>query len=271
MGTHRPASTAKPDSSLSGYSADREESSLTLPIVSIELSGTRRLRSVRELNSCPKRQKRSELQFAASSIKADLARAGIELARVNPSIQKTKVMGPAINLTGVRLQYSRRHQEAAELYKESATQGDYEALALACWHCYPTSAMQAKASRKQFGGSQISDRSTSSVSDTDSESGEVGNGLAVIPPLLESKFAEAKNEMHDPAPCRIIPSSLCTYTMGEMLTLTKVPRYEYGINLSCFDFSHGINLSCFDFSPTSPFHLIIELSSSREGLIQLYM
>ena len=224
------------DHSVSGYSADREDSSSSPPIISIDLDGheAKQAESMREMNTCPKRFKRSELQFAASSVTADLARAGIELSRINPEIESTSKLGPvSINLKGVRLMRSKDYQKnpVVNLFASTGSVQDYQALALACFDMYPHLATKAE---NISSSSQDSDRSTSSVSVSESDSESVTSksnmeddspAAFVIPPLSKeahpSQFTQQNNRSD---PCALLSMGRNSMTMSETMTLTNVPR-----------------------------------------------
>lgn len=224
----------RPDYSVSGYSADREESSSSPPMVSIDLDGKEAKHdSVREMNSCPKRQRRNQLQFAASSVKADLARAGYEFSTVDPKIESTTTLGPVtINLKGVKLMHSKEFQKIpfASTGRVAGSLYDYQALALACSGSYPHDANRSALSSKVVSSNQDSDRSTSSVSESDTESVTSKSNSAqdtsiVIPPIFNDAVDEATlPRSEDISSCNIISSNNSTVTMCESLALTKTPR-----------------------------------------------
>ena len=187
----------RPDTSSSGYSADKEEPSVSPPLNSIDLFSVSRTSNPREANNCPKRRKRNELEFAATSVKADLARAGTDFRKIQQNKKETSCLGDVtINLKGVELVFSNQVDKPLVSSNVSATTTsiDFQSLALACWDAYPTLeaieetrmktdiAAVSKAVSSAFSQDQdqeSSDRSTSSVSDTESDSVESsGNGTS---------------------------------------------------------------------------------------------
>ena len=224
------------DRSVSGYSADREDSSSSPPVISIDLDGneTKQSETMREMNTCPKRFKRSELQFAASSVTADLARAGMERSRVNPEIESTSKLGPvSISLKGVKLVGSKDFQKhpVVNLFASTGSVQDYQALALACFDMYPHLATKAE---HISSSSQDSDRSTSSVSVSESDSESVTSKsnseddsppAFVIPPLSkETHPGNCKQGSNPIDPCILLSLGTKAMTMSETMTLTSVPR-----------------------------------------------
>ena len=219
----------RPDNSLSGYSADREESSVSPPY-SIDFGMGLNSKSVRELNSCPKRQKRNERQFAAASVKADMARGGLEFSTVNPEIKTTTTLGSvSINLKNVRLVYSKVFEKESTPgpSRGIATLYDYQALALSCWESYPHRSIPAN----KISTDQDDSDSTSSVSESDTESVTSKNNpepVISIPPLLEENvvketICKIPMEMESYG---MFSSPRRTMTMSDSLVLTKTPRYE---------------------------------------------
>jgi len=237
-GQKRRLASVRHDNSLSGYSADREESSISPPMISIDLGGEQRHHSVREMNSCPKRQKKNELQFSAASVRADLARGGFEYSTVSPEIEKTTTLGSvSINLKDIKLVHS------ADFDKKTimATSGligstyDYQALALACWESYP---MRSKLSTKVDPSPQDDSESTSSVSESDMDSVSSKNnpGASIdIPPLFKEDVLETNVAIPTGSgSCSVVSSANSTMTMSKSLALTTTPRL---LALSCHPFS----------------------------------
>lgn len=220
----------------SGYSADREGSASSSPFNTIEVvdGSSKKNESMRKMNNCPKRHKRSELQFAASSVKADLARAGIEFSAVDPQCESTSKFGDvSISLKGVKLMGSKEFGKNP-LVNRSAQPGslqEYQALALACFGLYPRSlAKPAKISTM----SQDSDRSTSSVSESDTESVTSKTNLQsdpeapyVIPPLSkETSYKTMSAAPHNPSDsCGLLSMSRNALSLSETMALTNTPRY----------------------------------------------
>lgn len=224
--------SVRPDNSLSGYSADREESSSSPPF-SIDVSNGATHDNMREMNNCPKRQRRNELQFAASSVKADLARAGYEFSTVDPTIENTTMLGSAtINLKGVRLVHSKAFQ-MMPIVTTNAVAGspyDYQALALACFESYPSNLSRSTLSNKDVSSSRDSVRSTSSVSESDTESVTSKSNSddytsMMIPPLYKDETEEDFIDRYrESTSCHVVSSESSAVTMSESLTLTKTPR-----------------------------------------------
>lgn len=224
----------RPESSISGYSADREDPSLSPPVLSIGFHG----RDNRSRNDgdhkCPKRQKRYELQYAASTVKADLARAGKDMPNFAENIKKRSSLGEgSIDVNCVKLMMSRDAQSPFVLSEVSAQTSlyEYETMARACLHAYPSSYTSLKRN-KAYVTAQSSDNSTSSVSDTESDSisshGNLGSQSLVITPLLEDSFDASA----EPTPlsniqmssCNIISCPSNAVTMSEMLQLSGFAR-----------------------------------------------
>eukprot|EP00980_Cylindrotheca_fusiformis_P002228 scaffold517_cov119-Cylindrotheca_fusiformis.AAC.11 len=227
------SSNGRPESSISGYSADREGLSASPPVNSIDFHGRETGRHASE-NKCTKRQKRCELQYAASIVKADLARAEKEMPQLDKHAKKTSRLGKvSIDLTGVELLYSNEVKSPFVTSSLSAECSlyDYESLSRACADSYPTS-FSLLSNEKGFSAPQSSDNSTSSVSDIETESNSsntnAGSQSLLIPPLLEDSFDDTTK----PAPllnikitsCNILSSPYNAVTMTEMLQLSKNAR-----------------------------------------------
>jgi hypothetical protein len=227
-------SQTRPDTSVSGYSADREETSASPPVVSIDLLGNYRRNGLRDPNGCPKRRKINELQFVASSAKADLARAGVQYQVIAKDLKKaTSRGGLSIDLNGVRLMHS-RDVEAPVVSPSTSAQSldyDYAALAFACSSAYSNSTSQLR-QNTVFRSSQNSVRSTSTVSDTESDSGDSDtNGKSArqvvsIPALFEDSLdtdKQSKPELKRSSSL-IVSCAANAVTMCEMLQLSKTAR-----------------------------------------------
>ncbi|CAJ1931768.1 unnamed protein product [Cylindrotheca closterium] len=213
-------------SSNSGYSADREGHHSPPPVLSIDFNG-RTKRKHDSDSRCPKRLKQNEMQYAASTISADLKRAGKEVERFDKEIKKTsRVKGATIRLDRVKLLMSGEAEDVSLESNVSATASllDYEMLVKACFDVYPSSFPCFPATQEK------SDRSTSSVSDTESDSvsSNSGNQSLVIPPLLEDSLRAAKQgpTMANISlrSCNVISCPSNAVTMTEMLQLSKTPR-----------------------------------------------
>jgi hypothetical protein len=225
---------SRQESSVSGYSADREEPSVSPPVVSIDLLGVGRKNVPRDTNACRKRRKRNLLEFSASSVKADLVRAGIVLPKMDKDIETTTCLGDvSIDLKGVRLMHSSEFEPPLVTSNVSAQSSvfDYAQLTKACWDYYPNVLSQLKHS-KGLASAQDSVRSTSSVSDTESDSG-ASNGNAVnhavlfVPPRLDDSHApdkQARPTSTISGSCNIISCATNAVTMSEVLQLSKIAR-----------------------------------------------
>ena len=232
----RPASSNGKLDSLTGYSADREGTSDFPPLVSIDLYGGRRGSS--GLNGCQKRRKKNELQFAALSAKADLARAG----RTYPMIDRNKettssTNGSSIDLNGVNLIHSQEFEMPTFSSSSSANNSfvDYQLMVTACHDSYRHNTLQPNTEENKTRlSSQDSDRSssTSCVSGTESEAVRSNtNGSSpvfLIPPLLEDSLRSSKTDPCKSSPltgtCHIISSSATSVTMSDMLQLSTKAR-----------------------------------------------
>jgi hypothetical protein len=227
-------SQTRPDTSVSGYSADREETSASPPVVSIDLLGNFRRNGLRDPNGCPKRRKINELQFVASSVKADLAMAGVEFKVIDKYLKKaTSRGGQSIDLSGGRLMYSKDVEPPVVSPSVSVQSLDYDyaALAFACSSAYSNCTSQLR-QNTGFPTSQDSVRSTSSVSDTESDSGDSNTNeknapqVLSIPALFEGSLdadKQAKPELNSSS-CHIVSCAANAVTMGEMLQLSKTAR-----------------------------------------------
>jgi hypothetical protein len=233
---------SKKEGSLSGYSADKEGPAVLPPMVSIDLlgRGDQQSQLSRDAVNCPKRRKIVETQFAAANVKADLARAGIEFKATEVDIEKRDCSGGiCIDLKGVRLIHS-SHQGEAPLVtsrvSERTSVSDYESLihAVSGWYPPVTRRMNHMPSfESDTPAESSSDRSTSSVSDTESDSGSdninsPNNHILFLPPLVEDSIDQAKIQSHSSSisisPCNVISSASNAVTMAEMLQLSSSAR-----------------------------------------------
>jgi hypothetical protein len=217
------ASETRPEGSISsGYSADREGQSMAPPVLSIEFHGRNKRRKHGDKHR-PKRQKRHEMQYAASTVKADLARAGKYLPKIDKATKKTSCLGNInIDLNGVKLMHSKDYESSLVTSdgRAQSSLDDYETLVRACLDSYPSSDTLLKHD-KGCAPTPSSDNSTSSVSDTGSDSissnGNSGNQSLLIPPILGDSFDATKQP--SPFSC---PSN--AVTMSEMLQLSANAR-----------------------------------------------
>lgn len=237
----------KVESSISGYSADREDPSAVVfpPVVSIDLHGRENNRNSTSTSAAdhPKRRKTQEIQFAATRCKDDLKRAGMEYKEMDMDMRESKRSDVTIKLKGVKLMHSSDISNPLVIsnVSEKCSVSDYQALSYAVSDYYPTSSVGSRL--KSFETSSAaqdatsSDQSTSSVSDTESDSGSdnINNGsnhILFIPPLVEdapslnkterAKAAEAAVERM--SPCNVISCSSNAMTMAEILQLSADPR-----------------------------------------------
>ena len=218
--------TQQGSSSNSGYSADKEGPSISPPVLSIDFHGRDKRKNDSD-SKCPKRQKQNEMLFAASNVGADLKRAGKEAPRFDKEIKKTsRVKEASIDLERVKLLISGKAEDAFLESNVSATASllDYEMLVKACLDSYPNTFTCFPATQES------SDRSTSSVSDTESDSvsSNSGNQSLVISPLLEDSFDTAKpvTTMTNIKlrSCNVISGPSNAVTMTEMLQLSEAAR-----------------------------------------------
>jgi hypothetical protein len=220
----------EPESSLSGYSADQEGRSISPPVISIDFDGRDKEMCIGE-DRCPKRQRRNKQQFAVSTIKVDLDKAGKEFPAIVKDLKKTTCLGKfSIDLKGVKLLYSKEVTKPFVTSNISAQTSlyDYESLVSSCWESYASSFGPLK----QHDQAQYSDRSTSSVSDAESDSVDSNSNLEnqtfLIPPLLDDFFNGAKQapllssiEMNS---CNVISNASNAVTMSEILQLSDSAR-----------------------------------------------
>lgn len=234
--------TSKNETIISGYSADKEGPAAFPPVVSIDLHGRGdQSHFSRGATDCPKRRKRVETQFAASSAKADLARAGIEFKKMNKDIEKSDSFGGiSVDLRSVRLIHSKDATGpfVTSNVSEKTSVTDYLALMRAVSGSYPpiTQRMKHMNSFHSASGPQdasSSDQSTSSVSDTESDSGSdnmnnTSNHIMFIPPLVEDSLDQTTIQRRTSAeiisPCNVISCASNAVTMTEMLQLSSSAR-----------------------------------------------
>lgn len=200
------------DSSESGYSADRESVSTAHPIfVSVNLRSSYAASSSRYDSKCPKRQKKNEMQYAATTIKEDLNRAGIPYKQIDTENSKTfdAIENANINLKDhVRLVHSGTVLSETLLntltLKNTTDQPDYLEMINAARSFYPAvddRMISLKSSTVVRSKDTWSAPSTSSdVSDTESDSGSGSendttntntngqNRVISVSPLLEDSL-----------------------------------------------------------------------------------
>ena len=241
----------KNQSSVSGYSADREGSSTYPPVVSINLQSKSKSSTRVDALNCPERRKKNEMQFAATTLKADLARAGKDFK----TLERSTILGDMnIKLKGhVKLVYSNDISESLlppSFIGKQTTITDYAALisaASAFYPCNPTQMSDIKSFKRnlQAGRNSWSEPSTSSVSDTLSDSGSdsTNNQASNISALLEDSLdTSSKHPRQKRAKIAVNPSfdvsSLSNaITMTKILQLSKTARYvltELKCRFICF-------------------------------------
>ena len=233
---------------LSGYSADREGPSAAYPpVVSINLhskskSSTRR---VDELN-CPKRQKKNQMQFAATTVKADLARAGKEYKLLGKDLEQSKILGDSSIKLKDHVRLLNSSDISGSLVPTSnivrqTTITDYAALVSsvsAFYPCKPTQMSDMKPFERALptGEKAWSEPSaTSSVSDTLSDSGSdntTNNQSSHLSPLLEdSLFNKNKSRKKSSKTVTNTSENVTSFpnavTMTKILQLSKTARYDH--------------------------------------------
>lgn len=233
MKTRRP--NDKNESTVSGYSADREGPSAFPPVVSINLhSKSKSSTRVEELN-CPKRRKKNEMQFAATTVKMDLLRAGKEFKKLNKEMEQSTILGnECIKFKDhVKLLHSNDVSESlvpqASLGKQT-TIADYAALintVSTFYPCKPTRMSDMKPFERamptgQNGWSEPS--ASSSVSDTLSDSGSDNTNNQNLSPLLEDSLdtGRKKNRTKQNARSKRIKPSDDTSSFSNAITMTEI-------------------------------------------------
>ena len=241
----------KVESSVSGYSADKEGPSSVLPppVLSIDLHGrenknknnscsmTGSTASSRNARDCPKRRKTNEMSFAASSVKRDLERAKMPYKKMKKDIEEVNRSDDniRIKLKGVRLMHSCDIESPliSSNISTRSTVADYEALMHAVSDSYPSSTGLKSFEPSQTPQQDGSSDSTSSVSDTESDSGSdnVNNGsnhILFLPPLVEDALDHTKaKKAKVPEPisqCNVISCASNATTMTESLQLSSEAR-----------------------------------------------
>jgi len=234
----------KNESTISGYSADREGPSTYPPVVSINLHSKSKSSTSRvDALKCPKRRKKNEQQYQATTVKADLARAGKGFKALSKNLERSSILKDADLRTKdrVNLVYSKDISEAlvppSNIGKQT-TVADYTSLINAVSVFYPSKPTQMS-DIKSFernlpaGQNTWSEPSTSSVSDTLSDSGSdnTNNQASALSPLLEDALdptskIQKKLAMTIVNPSNTIPSASNAITMTKILQLSKTARYE---------------------------------------------
>lgn len=251
----------KNESSVSGYSADREGPSTYPPVVLISLHSKSKSSPRGDALNCPERRKKNEMQFAATTVKADLARAGKDFK----TLKRSTILGDMnIKLKDhVKLVYS--NDISGSLLPPSnigkqTTISDYATLISAAsefYLCKPTqmSGIESFERNLPTGQNSWSEPSTSSVSDTLSDSGSdsTNNQASSIPALLEDSLdASSKHRTTRQKRAKIavnppidVSSLSNAITMTKILQLSKTARYvliELKCKFTCFQSSVTISL-----------------------------
>jgi len=214
------------DSSESGYSADRETLSAVhpRPVTSINLH-LNTISLTQHSFKCPKRRRKNELQFAATTIKADLARAGIPFKKIDTdSIETSKVLGNVdINLKNhVQLVHSGDVSESlvpSSNKDQKTLPTDYTCMINAVRDFYPSNGghnNSFKTSTAAQSRDAWSAPSTSSdVSDTENDS---GNGSE------NGNDSNGNNQTTTIGSRNMLSSLSNEITMAEILQLSKTAR-----------------------------------------------
>jgi hypothetical protein len=240
------AVSEKLSSSVSGYSGDREDQSVLPPVLSIDLHGRENSSNHRNAMSCPKRQKTHHMQFAATTAKDDLERAGMKFQTMNRDLEEVQVPGTKdaklrIKIKGVRLLFSSEVSGPliSSNVSKKASVADYASLLQAVRDSYPAPSLANIQSLQQAPCSRDSSASstTSSVSDTESDCGSDNinknghsNQLCFLPPRVEDSLDFTKAQKWNPtdsivSQCHVISCASNATTMTESLQLSKEPRY----------------------------------------------
>jgi hypothetical protein len=227
--------------SVSGYLGDKEDPSVNRPVYSIDWQSDRDKKNNSPTDTTTnKRQKTNTAHFAATTAKDDLDRAGMEFKTFDRDNEEVKAPGSldvTINLKGVRLMHSKEVTGPLIFSNVSAqcTVGEYEALSHAVSESYPSSAggclKSFEASPERQDNVSSDSQSTSSVTDTESDSGSenINNGLNnqifLIPPLVEDSLDVNKTNKFQPmSTCNVISCASNATTMAESLQLSTDPR-----------------------------------------------
>ncbi len=239
--TRRP--NDKNESTMSGYSADREGQSAFPPVVSINLHSRLNSSTRVEALNCPKRRKKNEMQFAATTVKADLSRAGKGFKSLSKDLERSTILGNhSINFKGhVELFNSKDIPDSfypqSNIAKQTTT-SDYAAListVSSFYPCKPTRMHDLKPFGRGLptGANGWSEPSaSSSVSDTLSDSGSdnTNNLPSALSPLLEDSLDTGRKKIKKRQKTTInasdnISSFSNAITMTKILQLSKTARY----------------------------------------------
>jgi len=244
MKTKRMIINEKNENSVSGYSADREGSSTYSPVDSVNLHSNSSSSTRVDALKCPKRRKKNETQFAATTVKTDLARAGKGFRAFNKDLESSTILGDMeIQLKNrVKLVYSTDVSESPDLTSnlgKQTTITNYAALISAVSTFYarkPTQISDIKSFERTLPVVQNAwfEPSTPSVSDTLSDSGSdnANSQTSALSPLLEdsldpcTKHCKTKQQKAKTAakPSNDISSVSNAITMTKILQLSKTAR-----------------------------------------------
>jgi hypothetical protein len=234
--TKRTLNNEKNENNVSGYSADREGPSSCPPVVSINLHSKSKSSTRVDALKCPKRRKKNEIQFAATTVKSDLARADKEFKTLQQHLEDPSILGDK-NFRfkdKVKLLYSKDVSTSlvppSNIGKNTTTR-DYASLISAASSHYPCKSTQVS-DIKSFeqnlpsGQNEWSEPSTSSISDTFSDSGSdnTNNQSSTLTPLLEDSLEPTtkkrkKNEKPNDA---AVDSTDSMSSVSNAITMTKI-------------------------------------------------
>ena len=244
--SRRPGTNDK-NENMSGYSADREGPSAAYPpVVSINLHSKSKSSTRGEALNCPKRQKKNETQFAATTVKADLARAGKEYKPLNKDLERSKVLGDSSIKLKDHVKLLNSSDVSGSLVPPSnigrqTTITDYAALINAVntfYPCKPTRMSEMKSFERALrtGEKEWSEPSaSSSVSDTLSDSGSdntANNQSSHLSPLLEDSLVNKAKSGKKSTTVAVnssegVSSFPNAVTMTKILQLSKTARYDH--------------------------------------------
>lgn len=226
-------SQGRSDSTLSGYSADKEGLSVTPP-VHIDLNLKHKRKFV-DNHDPAKRRKLQELNYAASRVKEDLAKAGLPFPSVRASRPRAIPLAK-LNMSSVNLVTSKSVSSSPFLSKSSTGLARHD-IATDFGNVY---AHLFTMSRPFYGGTPAhnercrsaqsdteSTSSTSSFSDTESDDSQASSTVMVIAARVEDSLekTDTTKSKRVPSPTHFIsclPSN--SITMEEALGVCDYPR-----------------------------------------------
>ena len=233
------------ENSMSGYSADREGPSPHPPVVSINLHSKSKASTRVDALKCPKRRKKNEMQFAATTVKADLARAGKDFKTLQKYMEHSSILASQkIKLKDhVKLVFSKDASKLlvppSNIGKQTTTM-DYTSLISAVngfYPCKPAQMSDIKSFERNLpsGQNTWSEPSTSSVSDTLSDYGSdnTNNQASGLTPLLEDSLDPRTKKETEKEPDNVTVDSTDNISpisnpisMTSILQLSKTARYD---------------------------------------------